>query len=74
MQQFETERDRDRWINKEIISLQQSAAHKEQQVRMEGERRGDNGNWPIFDCLGFIAIRKVDDHQPICTCTCREML
>ena len=75
MQQFETEQDRDRWINKEITSLQQSAAHKEQQVRIRvWERGGDNGNWPIFHCLVFIAIRKVDDYQPICTCTCRKVL
>lgn len=32
VQQFSTTAERDRWINKEITSLQQSAAQKEQQV------------------------------------------
>ena len=32
VQQFESQGQRDRWINKEITSLQQSAAHKEDQV------------------------------------------
>lgn len=32
VQQFSTRQDRDKWINKEITSLQQSAAQKEQQI------------------------------------------
>ena len=34
VQQFDNEAQRDRWINKEIASLQQSSAHKEEQVRI----------------------------------------
>lgn len=32
VQQFSSTEERDQWINREITSLQQSAAHKEQQV------------------------------------------
>ena len=34
VQQFSTRQNRDKWINKEITSLQQSAAQKEQQVSL----------------------------------------
>ena len=34
VQQFSTRQDRDKWINKEITSLQQSAAQKEHQVSL----------------------------------------
>lgn len=34
VRQFETEEERDEWINTEIASLQQSVAHKEQQVTL----------------------------------------
>ena len=36
---FSSAEDRDTWLNREIMSLQQSAAQKEKQVREERERR-----------------------------------